>query len=326
MHQKDSRSKRYHIITWNDWHAPIQVLCSKLKQLNYSDLSVFPIKYGQVNGLEYAFIDEGEGEVIFFLHGFPDHAGGWDSIIKTLSKTNRCIAPFLRGYYPTGIPEDNDYSMQTISEDVNALANGLKIEKYSVVGQDWGASIAYCMATIFPEQVQNVIALAMPHPLYFKPDLKLLFKARHIIYFMNSGKAFNRLIKNNFKYLETLYQRWSPGLDYKELKRQMVMLLSVRAYAEATLGYYWELKKAYKNKMATDKLRQVPMTKMLALVGERDGTINLNHFKNMELDNRFEVKFHKTAGHFIHREESNYCIQKISAFLGITKITKPIAA
>jgi haloalkane dehalogenase len=50
-----------------------------------------------VHGLEMAYIDEGEGDPIIFLHGNPSSSYEWRNVIPYLVDMGRCIAPDLIG-------------------------------------------------------------------------------------------------------------------------------------------------------------------------------------------------------------------------------------
>ncbi len=278
-------------------------------------LSKFDIKKKKVGKLNYAFIQEGKGHAFFFLHGFPDHAGAWDNFIDRLAETHTCIAPFLRGYFPTDIPKDHNYSVLNIAEDIHKLAQQLGIKEYTVVGHDWGATIAYVMANLYPKHVKRIVALNMPHPKFLKPTLKLLLKARHILYFANRSKSPTRLSKNNYAYLSTLYKRWSPKLNTVKLKQEMVYCFEKPGRKEAALAYYWQLGKDQKQKNRLMLYHQLPLIPTLVLVGQKDGTVDLNQFKKMETENCFKLRYHNNSGHFLHREAENYCIQEIQNFI-----------
>ena len=50
-----------------------------------------------VHGLQMAYIDEGEGDPIIFLHGNPSSSYEWRNVIPHLAHMGRCIAPDLIG-------------------------------------------------------------------------------------------------------------------------------------------------------------------------------------------------------------------------------------
>ena len=57
----------------------------------------YPKKRVMVNGLEMAFVDEGEGDPIVFLHGNPVSSYLWRNILPHLEGKGRLIAPDLIG-------------------------------------------------------------------------------------------------------------------------------------------------------------------------------------------------------------------------------------
>ena len=136
-----------------------------------SNFSRHPMHSVEANGLQYHYIEAGQGPAVILLHGFPDLANTWDDTIDALKGEYRCIAPALRGYFPTAIPADGDYKVATIAQDIGALASALGIDQFMVIGQDWGASIAYTLANVFPKRVARLVGIAVPHPRYIKPSL-----------------------------------------------------------------------------------------------------------------------------------------------------------
>ena len=53
--------------------------------------------YLTVNSKKVAYLDEGQGQPILFIHGNPTSSYLWRNIIKELVNKNRCIAPDLIG-------------------------------------------------------------------------------------------------------------------------------------------------------------------------------------------------------------------------------------
>ena len=50
-----------------------------------------------------------------------------------------------------------------MAQDVIDLANLIGIERFAVVGHDWGARIAYTLAALFPERISSIAALALAY-------------------------------------------------------------------------------------------------------------------------------------------------------------------
>src|SRR5437868_11334932 len=101
------------------------------------------MKQGRVraNGITFAYLEEGEGPLVLLLHGFPDTARSWSHQMPALADAGfRAVAPWLRGYPPTELPESGYYDRGTLATDarelIRALGGG---EPCLLVGQDWGA-------------------------------------------------------------------------------------------------------------------------------------------------------------------------------------------
>ena len=285
-------------------------------EIPIESLSQHPIRSLEVNDLEYYFIEKGEGDLIFFLHGFPDMAGTWDETISELSKDYRCVAPFLRGYYPTALPKDGDYSARSIARDIDQIARKLGVEHYSVVGQDWGALVTYAMASLFPERVDKIATIAIPHPSCIRTTPTTAYKARHFIRFRNQKKSPAYTRKDNFAYLDKLYTRWSPNwAAYTETADLIKRAYSLPGRLEAALGYYWSLNQ--QDKSQPDLYEKMPEMPWLALAGRTDGALPMGAFKRMEkrVETPFWMVYHDEAGHFLHAEAPKFFVETLKAFL-----------
>src|SRR5208283_1922938 len=106
-----------------------------------------PMNRIRANGLKFAYVAEGNGPLVILLHGFPDNANTWSHQLPALAAAGfHAVAPFLRGYAPSEIPRDGYYDKATLATDVaeliRALGGGRQVH---LVGQDWGAIIAYAV-------------------------------------------------------------------------------------------------------------------------------------------------------------------------------------
>ncbi len=122
------------------------------------------------DGQVFDVIDSGpiDGEVIVLLHGFPERATCWDQVTPLLHvKGFRTLAPDQRGYSPGARPpRRRDYSIGELVDDIAELitvAGG----KAHVVGHDWGANVAWSLASDRPELVATLTAMSVPHPAAF---------------------------------------------------------------------------------------------------------------------------------------------------------------
>lgn len=289
------------------------------QSLSLQEHTKHPMKMTRVNDLDYYYLEQGTGRVVFLLHGFPDWAGTWDSTITELSKSYRCIAPILRGYYPTSIPSDGDYSMKALATDVRGLADALGIETFDVIGHDWGASVTYSVANLCPERIGRIVTVAIPHPAFLGPSPVTLYKARHFLRFRNEKKSPPYTRKNNFAYIDTLYKRWAPNwTDYESTATLIKEQFQLEGRLEAALGYYWSFHRTLGNKELQSFYGQHPSMPLLTLFGETDGALVRKPFLAMEKafpSDRFRLAAHKTAGHFLQQEAPDFFLEHVTSFL-----------
>src|ERR1039457_4339307 len=101
-------------------------------------------RYAEVNGVKLHYVEQGKGELILFLHGFPEFWYEWKDLIPEFAKDHHAVAPDMRGYNLSDAPaEVESYRVPVIVEDVRALAVKLKARRFVLVGHDWGGVIAW---------------------------------------------------------------------------------------------------------------------------------------------------------------------------------------
>ena len=123
------------------------------------------------NGIELDVVDEGprDAPALIFLHGFPENHRTWRHQIGHFSDRFRCIAPDQRGYRGSSKPRQVDaYSPDKLIGDVFLLADALGIEKFTIVGHDWGGAIAWGVALGGQHaRVTRAVIANAPHPAIF---------------------------------------------------------------------------------------------------------------------------------------------------------------
>ena len=119
--------------------------------------------------LRIAYDEHGDAAqpVVFLLHGWPDSPLSWNHLNASLtSQGYRTLVPYLRGSYPTQFQSSTDPRFAgavALAQDVIDLANGLGIDRFFVVGHDWGARTAYTLAALFANRVRAIAALALAY-------------------------------------------------------------------------------------------------------------------------------------------------------------------
>lgn len=122
--------------------------------------------------LDVWFAGERTRPPILFLHGFPESHRTWRHQMAGLSDRFWCIAPDQRGYARSSKPEGVEhYTVPKLIADVFALADALGIDRFTLVGHDWGGAIAWAVALKDQRRIERLIQVNAAHPYVFQRTL-----------------------------------------------------------------------------------------------------------------------------------------------------------
>src|SRR5262249_30221664 len=95
------------------------------------------------NGINFRVAVSGppDGPAILLLHGSPEGSISWRLLMEALPQA-RMYAPDLRGYPGTDQPRSG-YDVFTLTDDVKALIEALKLDRPLLVTHDWGGAIGW---------------------------------------------------------------------------------------------------------------------------------------------------------------------------------------
>jgi pimeloyl-ACP methyl ester carboxylesterase len=127
----------------------------------------------ETNGIKLHYVSQGQGKLMLMLHGFPEFWYSWRHQILEFAKDYRVVAIDLRGYNDSDKPQELEaYKISELVADVKGVISGLGYENCILVGHDWGGIIAWHFAYAYPEMVEKLIVLNIPHPALFVEGLK----------------------------------------------------------------------------------------------------------------------------------------------------------
>jgi pimeloyl-ACP methyl ester carboxylesterase len=120
-------------------------------------------------GVGIEFDVHGEGKPVLLLHGFPDSARLWRNQIPALVDGGfQVIVPDQRGYGRSGHPSEVEaYSLPFLAGDALAVLDDLRVERAHFVGHDWGAAVAWGVASLVSDRVDHLVALSVGNPMAF---------------------------------------------------------------------------------------------------------------------------------------------------------------
>ncbi|WP_133175335.1 alpha/beta fold hydrolase [Sphingomonas oleivorans] len=103
------------------------------------------------------YVDEGEGEVLLFVHGNPTWSFMYRHLIRGLSDRYRCIAPDHLGFGLSDKPEGLSYLPQLHADNLARFIEALGLKEITLVIHDWGGPIGFSYALAHPENVKRLI-------------------------------------------------------------------------------------------------------------------------------------------------------------------------
>ncbi len=283
----------------------------------------------RTQSLEFAFLEAGpaEGPLVLCLHGFPDSAPTWRHLLPQLGDAGwHAVAPWMRGYAPTAVPEDGRYQTAVLARDVVELIEAFRASRAVVIGHDWGALAAHGAAILAPERVIRLVTLSIPHrgaglALASSYDQQ---KRSWYIFFFQTPLAEAAVSAGDFAFIERLWRDWSPDYapepeDLEGVKRA----LRAPGGLAAALGYYRAAFDPSRQDpaLAADQQRvlgaAVPVP-TLYLHGADDGCMGVESLRGIEsaYGGGLEQRVIPKAGHFLHLERRDLVEAAILAFLG----------
>jgi pimeloyl-ACP methyl ester carboxylesterase len=266
------------------------------------------------DGLVFTARTTGSGPLVLLLHGFPDDFHSWDAQLEAIAAQGyRVVAPMMRGYESSSCSPRDLYHLIHLASDVFAWMKHLDAKQCHLVGHDWGALTSYVAAALQPRKFSSLTTLAIPH---LRGGLQgvvgvpaQLVKSAYIL-LMQFQKASEMIVeRDDYAFIETLWQRWSPGWHYSQAEiEQVKATFRAEGVTHAATQYYrcllqpLSLSTQQSWRLLTSKV-SVPT---LAITGEKDGCMDSRLYDSLMREQDFEkgleVRRIAEAGHFLHRE------------------------
>jgi pimeloyl-ACP methyl ester carboxylesterase len=115
----------------------------------------------KVQGLDIFYREAGrkDAPTILLLHGFPTSSHMFRNLIPALADRFHLIAPDYPGFGHSSMPgvREFDYTFDNLATVIDAFTRELKLTKYSLYVQDYGAPVGYRLAVKHPERVTGLI-------------------------------------------------------------------------------------------------------------------------------------------------------------------------
>lgn len=131
-----------------------------------------PIALGTGVSLFVAEAGRADAPPVILLHGFPESHRTWRDLAPLLADDLWLIMPDQRGFGASDKPQEVEaYQSDKLIADLFALADALGLERFAVVGHDWGGAIAWAAAMSGDPRIERVGIVNSPHPWLFQKSL-----------------------------------------------------------------------------------------------------------------------------------------------------------
>jgi pimeloyl-ACP methyl ester carboxylesterase len=281
----------------------------------------------KANGIDFAYLEAGpaDGPLALCLHGFPDTAHSFRHLLPALADAGyHAVAPWLRGYAPTGLAPDDCYQAGAIGSDACALHEALGGDERAVlIGHDWGAFGVWSAAPQEPQRWRRVVAMAVP-PLPVAGRILFTYeqlRRSFYVFLFQTPLADLVVPMDDLAFIERLWADWSPGYDGSEDVARVKESLRAPENLSAALAYYRSMfdGSGHQDRYAAFQTAGsgVPPQPTLYLHGADDGCYGAPEADELlaVLAAGSEYALVADAGHFLHVEQPAEVNGRILTFL-----------
>jgi len=113
-------------------------------------------------GVKTNYLEAGRGPTVVLVHGSGPCVtayANWRLVIPALAEQFRVIAPDMAGFGFTERRDDIGYNLETWSNQVIGVLDGLGIRQASIVGNSFGGAIGLRLAAQNPDRVDKLVLM-----------------------------------------------------------------------------------------------------------------------------------------------------------------------
>lgn len=216
--------------------------------------------------VDLAYIEQGKGRSIIFIHGLGGNLSHWQKSVQALSDKFCCIAIDLPGYGHSGktFTTGGKDQLQFYADVITEFIKQKKLKKVTLAGHSMGGQIATIVALQQPRLVSKLI-LAAPAGLetFTGKEATLLINATPPSTFENQNEA---VIRNNFKL--NFYEQPADAEALIQDRLRLKTCSDFKQYTEAVSN-------GVKGMLAHPVKNELPAIKqpVLIIFGENDALI-----------------------------------------------------
>ncbi|MEE8320644.1 MAG: alpha/beta fold hydrolase [Gammaproteobacteria bacterium] len=245
----------------------------------------------------------GKGRPVIILHGLLGSSGNWTTIAKRLAEIYQVITVDLRNHGRSGYHGSMTY--EEMADDVEHLIKELCPESTAIIGHSMGGKVAMTTAFVYPELFSAVIVLDIA-PVKYLQKIDVLID------------AMNAVDMVTIKSRSDADRQLALTIGDSELRQYLLQNLVRNDH-----GYYWRVNLA-SIRSNMDYITGFPEVfsgkeypgPALFLAGMNSDCINhkiepaIHHYFPSAI-----IEYIENAGHWLHVEQPDIVVKKITMFL-----------
>jgi pimeloyl-ACP methyl ester carboxylesterase len=288
---------------------------------SFKDIYPFDSHFFNLNPYKYHYIDEGEGEVLLFLHGNPTWSFYYRNLIQSFQNKYRCIAPDHIGCGFSDKPQNYNYTLSTHIDNLEQLVDSLGLKDITLVMHDWGGSIGMGLAVRKPKLIKRIVLFNTAAFLSLNIPFRIELCRKPVIGLL-AIRCFNMFVRGvlrfGIKHKDVLTEQVRAGylLPYNTFKNRIGNLRFVQDIPmNSSVQSYSVLENIEKN------LKQFSELPILIIWGGKDFCFNSKFLdKWREIFPTAEIHLIDSAGHLVVEDSAKEVIERMRFFLGENKI------
>lgn len=222
------------------------------------------------------YVTAGHGEPVVLLHGWPQTWFCWRRVLPLLAGEFTVVAPDLRGLGDSSRPAGG-YDTHTVAADLDRLLRDeLRIDRFHVIGHDWGGIVGYALAANFPGPVASLTVVDVAIPGDGNPNISQGGRRWHHAFHQTEGLPEAMVTGREEQYLGWFYDNYGHRKDVitPEERAEYLRTYSQPEALRAGFEYYRALEQDARDneRLARDRRISIPVLAIGGASGWGRGT------------------------------------------------------
>lgn len=282
-------------------------------------------KYFTYKNNEIFYFQDGSGDDILIIHGYPFNSFEWKNTISELSKSYRVTIFDLLGMGFSDKPKNHRYSFEEYCDITNLLLKELKINETHILSHDLGVSIAQELIAREDENTFKIKSSAFMNGSLFidayKPRTIQKFLSKSPLFI---GKILSKLMTKNMvlSSVKSVFGPFTkPSNDFLEKQWEILNYKDGKSISYLLGRLVFEKWKYLDRWIKSMQLTSIPMC---YICGPFDPNSGINMAKRHEelISNSRIYLLDKYIGHWPQLEDQENMLKAYHQFLNLIEIKK----